>query len=206
MKKILSMVLAITMAITTSVSVSAQGAETNEIVNIGGYQCFYSDGNLWTYVDGEKYLVIDVGSPISECGNDLNTSTLALNSSIGAPTGWANSVNVDLSSVESYEDTGDITTGDYCSPIFSVEPSTGGVYCNLYAGFWLNTEYGIQIYTHDTVRTGWNYQGEYNIVFNLVSQTKILFIGTASTILDGFALKFLKSSPGEKVFNYSVSV
>lgn len=204
-KRISSSILAAVSAM-TMFSFNTMAKEPDKIVNVGGYQCFENDGNLWTYVDGEKYLVIDVDSPISECGTEVKTDTLTRGSSIGVPTGWKNSTKIDLSSVESYEDTGDITNSDYCSPVFSVEPSTGGVYCNLYAGFWLNTEYIIQIYTHNTLNTGWNYQGEYNIVFNVASQTKILFVGTASTIVNGFALKFLKTSSGEKIFDYKVSV
>ena len=208
MKKALSIIITLALSLSFTTTGSACADKENEYVNIHGYQCYEKEGNYWTQIDGEEYLVIDVNqeadSKNTTSYTQANTRRLAAN--ISTPPLWTNNQTIDLTDGSSYDGRGDITSSDYCTPVFEVEPTISDFRFSIYSGFWLNTKYNITIYVHhQSPINEWHSAGTYEITFNLANQTKVILLGTAGTIIDGFAVKYLQSSTGEDEFDYRIT-
>lgn len=181
-----------------------------ELVDINGHLCYERDGLYWTIMNGIEYLVIDIGDgsggEIEQ--SDMNAAMPAsATGSIGTPANWTNSTEVSFpNNSPAYSCRADLTNGDWCSPIFLVTPCDGEYTLKInngglvaYNGYYAN------LYYHLQSDNGWHAQTNILIAFSLLMQYHLLITGSATSITDGVAIKFLKSkSTGEPVFNFSL--
>lgn len=201
MKKFISAITAISIMLTSGVTVQAETADSVRYIDINGYDCYERDGYYWTVIDGIEYLVIDLSDSVS-AGNDITTYS----SPMGTPPNWANNQEVTLTeSSPSYTDTCNLKNGDYCSPIYKINPKKTDYRISIYSGVWLNNTYDIEFYTHLQYDLGGWHMEKNTITFNVLLNTYFLLTGTPSTVIDGFALRFLSSSTGQKDLDYKIT-
>lgn len=126
MKKIISTITALATLLTATITVQAETAETLSTVNIDGYTCYEKNGNYHTVVDNEDCIIIvhdesnmvtdkELIKTLNQSLNSTNNSGIALCSTAE---NWPNNKTVDISSGQTYSDSGDITYADYYSPMY----------------------------------------------------------------------------------------
>lgn len=183
----------------TSIAIS----ETAELTDIGGYACYERDGNYWTVLDGEEYLVIDTRDVLAKASELVGTNNVQ--ASIGEPTGWKNNTHISLPNGSSYTGNVYITQGDYYSPIFEVTPTMNDF------RFKFDTDH-ILVYSYEM--TFWyHFQSPLNqwhpetvkISFSGIPGYKIIMPGTMSGIIDGLGIEINSANSSQKDFKYTLT-
>lgn len=115
-KKLTSAALALAMGISMAGNVFANEIEETEYVQVAGYTCTVEDGQYYTEIDGEWYLVINLDDFLPEY---LKDSTAAY------PERESLQFNTLASDHELYSDTVNLNRGEYISPAIDCNPSIG---------------------------------------------------------------------------------
>ena len=215
MKKIISFLIAAVIAINVNVAVAAESLNKTELVSINGYFCYEKDGQYWTMLDGDEYLIFnlddytmkDAGGSFSK--NELSQySTLNSNCPIGNPDGWYYCGYIDFSSGGSYTEGCYISSGDYDSKIYYTGPlaQTAKYIAKISTKQVLTNTYNVKIYIHNINQNKWETPVSSSLSFSILTPAHILVTGTTSQLYDGFALKFLQNSTGETPFYYTITV
>lgn len=219
MKKMISVLISFVTAITSIALLATNAFAAAELVDINGYSCYERDGEYWTVLDGQEYLVIDLdqclpGDAQTSCNEEdcLPYSTQATTSPIGKPEGHINPNWVDLTATGgSYEDRCYLTYGTYYSPVYCLDYDIGilsKITAYISTKVVLNNNYYIDIWVHWAQNNGgWRLAVENKgFNFNIFSHTYVLFSSSAHQLIDGFALQFSDDSPGQKELYYTVKV
>lgn len=206
-KKILSAILAAAMMISTGASAYAyeDNVIADETINIRGYSCYERDGNYWTMLDGIEYLVIDVGD---SSGNYSRTVPYATASAtLSAPPQWTTDKQVPILNGGSYTDTVDISSSNYCSPVYLVTPTSSDYRLTISCGFIFSNQYSISFYSHTkSPINSWGSPSTEPVNFSALSSTHVVLAGTSGSVTDAVALRFnYEASTGEKNFNYTIT-
>ncbi len=213
MKKLVSALLAAAALLTTSISAQAATATTDvsdDMVNINGYQCYEMDGQYYTIIDDEEYLVIDTNKLFAETIGEQISAQNDENP-IGMPPNWTNYVRVTLEDGVKYVDTCDISNGiRYCSPVFEITPKANCDYrMKITTGQWLSNKYTFNVYFHAMNYVGdWTCTDTITHTFSLFNSQCLIFTGTASNVYDAFAMSFdppKDNNSPETVFLYDVT-
>lgn len=217
MKKMISVLISFVTAITSIVLLAANAFAAAELVDINGYSCYERDGEYWTVLDGQEYLVIDLDQFIpndaqTSCNDDdcLPYSTQATTSPIGKPDGHINPNWVDLTATGGkYEDRCYLTFGTYYSPVFCLDYEASilsRTTATISTKVVLNNTYFINIWIHSKqFNEEWRLEkNHWRFNFSVFQPTYILFAGSTNQLIDGFALQFLDDSPGQKELYYTV--
>lgn len=204
LKKLLAAVLTSIACLSCAVTANSEELSTSSTFEYHGYNCYKKDGYNWTNIDGIEYLVIDIGDYIDGAVEATATNSRA---SIGKPANWTNSTTVDLTtSGTSHTDNCDISSKDYCSPVYKVTPTLGDLRFEIKTGLWLSNSYTVDIYYHlSSSIDSWHSEPDINLTFSLVVPKHIILTGTATSVTDAFAIRFLNSSTGQKKFEYTVT-
>jgi len=209
-KVILSFVASVLVAC-TSIGVTTAYAEdgainttsfvdNEELTDICGYMCYQRDGNFFTMLDGEEYLVIDTRETLENSNSPLTTYA-----SFSVPSGWGNSSFISLPDGQSYTDSVDISIGDYYSPIYMVTPKMTDFRFEIDTDHVLNHQYYIKFYYHfQSPLNSWHIE-DATITFNLIPGYKIIVPGTMSGIIDGVGIRILDTSEGRDDFDYTIT-
>lgn len=218
-KKFISFLTASAIALTANVSAAAETVSAPQLTDIHGYACYERDGEYWTVIDGQEYLVIDLDSFIeNESQTPFNEdscspySTQATTSPIGKPDGHIRQDWVNLTEAGgSYEDRCYLTYGNYYSPVYyfvNEGNNRSEVTANISTKVVFNNTYYIDVWVHTVDYTGaWHKVGiKKRFDFNAFNPIRALFTGTPNQIIDGLALVFLDDSPGQKELYYTVEV
>lgn len=166
-------------------------------------------------MDGIEYLVIDIGdgsgSEIEQ--SDMNVGAMLAmptsnTNSIGTPLNWTNDEFVDFpNNSPAYPLQADLSEKDWCSPIFLVTPCDGEYTLKINNGGFIGyNSYYANLYYHLEDEIGkWHTESNILIAFSALMQYHLLITGSATSVTDGVAIKFLKSkSTSEPVFNFSL--
>lgn len=175
-------------ASSTDESVAIAAAANAEFVDINGYNCRLVDGEYVTVIDGEEYIVIDLGSGISD-----GISTYSFRDP------WDGVPQVDVSDGSEYTASVDLTLGDYKSPIYYTGTSNPDLSAYIGTGYWVPQLYHFQIHTYEPA-TGWTLQVDRNLW--LGNGHKYLLTGTPALIIEKIAFEIKADSLGIKKFNY----
>ena len=204
LKKLLAATFASIACFSCTITANSEDFCTPSTYEYHGYDCYEKDGYNWTVIDGIEYLVIDIGDYTNTPVERTTTNSRA---SIGKPANWTNSTIVDLTtSGTSHTDNCDISSKDYCSPVYKVTPTLGDLRFEIKTGLWLSNSYTVDIYYHLTNPiNSWHSEPGINLTFSLVVPKHIILTGTATSVTDAFAIRFLNSSTGQKKFEYTVT-
>lgn len=216
-KKFISFLTASAIALTANVSAAAEAVSAPQLTDIHGYACYERDGEYWTVIDGQEYLVIDLDSFIeSEPQTPFNEdscspySTQATTSPIGKPDGHINPNWVDLTATGgSYEDKCYLTYGTYYSPVFCLDSEASilsRTTAKISTKVVFNNTYFVDLWVHTThYNTEWRLEKKnWQLNFSIFQPYYILFAGSTNQLIDGFALQFSDDSPGQKELYYTV--
>lgn len=213
-KKLISFLTAAAMAVTVNLSVAAEAITEPELTDIHGYMCYERDGEYWTMLDGEEYLVIDLDNFVTSDTEEVSIndeaslySAQSNDSPIGVPpVNWYYCGYVNMTNAGSYSDSGYIGSGHQDSKIFYCpRPAEDKILtARISTKHFFDNAYDITVYIHDN-QLNWTGE-EKSFHFNTLVNNHVLFTGTAEKIIDGFALRFLTSSTGEASFIYTVNI
>ena len=178
-------------------------SETAELTNIGGYACYERDGNFWTLIDGEEYLVIDTRD--WAIGSDTSMTTYSQNASVGAPTNWGNMTYVPLPDGTSYTDSVDLSKGNYYSPIYETTPSRDEFKFKFDTNHVLNHTYNMTFWYHFESTDEWHPE-PVTITFNGIPGFKIIHPGTLVNVIDAMGVEIDADSTGRNDFKYTITV
>ena len=171
-----------------------------ETTFIDGYECYKEHGQYYTYLDGEKCLVIHLDDDIITSNyGDLKTSQQTRSYSEYPPE-WPNTFTDDISTGIPAYGRCNISSGDYYSSTFKAAPSTRDATFRIYSPLLLANEYKFKFWIRKQAQ-GWTYH-DVTVVLG-ANLTRILFTGTASRLIDRAAFMVLKESKGQKIFDYS---
>lgn len=115
-RKMTAAALSLVMAVTMGASAYADELDVQEHVQIHGYDCTVENGQYYTEIDGEWYLVINLDDFLPEY---LKDSTAAY------PERESLQLNTLASDHELYSDTVNLNRGEYISPAIDCNPSIG---------------------------------------------------------------------------------
>lgn len=183
----------------TSVPVS----DAAYLTDIGGYACYQRDENYWTVIDGEEYLVVDTRAILAP--SSKQAATYALRTSIDAPSGWGNSIHVNLPDGNSYTDSVDLSNGDYYSPIYEVTPKMNDYRFKFDTNHIVSHTYDLIFYYHFQSPVDEWHPEPVTLTFSCIPGYKIIMPGTMSGIIDGVGVKIKSSSPGRRDFKYTIT-
>lgn len=220
-KRCISAVMAAVMAFTVNASVMAETVSEPEMIDINGYSCYERDGQYWTVLDGEEYLVINLDEIMwepTEAGSEeepgINPcSGIVDECPIGTPpllTKWIYNGCVELSEANNYtyNDRCYLTYGDYYSPIYYFQPKKpkSQFVAEIDADVF-NEKYYLDIWVHHNNTNEWMESDVNQLVqLNFILPPHTLLSGSLTQLYDGFGLKFLTSSPGNKELYYNIKI
>lgn len=167
--------ITISTAIVTPAFAEATSVESGELVDINGYQCQLIDGNYVTEINGEKYIVIDLGNIGSGNSTTFHSEASPL----------SNTTVVDVRDGKEHKESVNLNLGDYESPEFIVAPNKTELSAYIWTGFWVPQSYYVEISTY-TYETGWGSERPMTLIFG--NGYKYLFTGTASRLIKRFQL------------------
>lgn len=161
-------------------------ATNDKYVDINGYNCRLIDGEYVTVIDGEEYVVIELGN-----GNSDGISVC----SFTPP--W-DVAEIDVSDGSEYKASVDLNLGDH-KAIYHTGTNSPELSAYIGTGYWIPQTYHIEIYTFDN-GLGWVKQVDKDETFG--NGRKFLLTGTGAYVFEKFAIKFSADSRGQKEFNY----
>lgn len=182
--------ITVSTAIVTPAFAETGNIQDGDFVDINGYQCQLIDGNYVTEIDGEKYIVIELGNNSSD--NDVTSRSDV------SP--QANTTVVDVRNGVEHKESVNLNLGDYESPEFIVAPNNSELSAYIWTGFWVPQRYCLVISTY-TDDGDWAEEEPQKLYFG--NGYRYLFTGTASRIIKRIQLKIIADeSSGIKSFNY----
>lgn len=206
-KKIISITTALSVFITMNLcnaNVAAETvSETEHNYMLAGQYCYEKDGNYWTNIDGETYLVINldeisdnqlsrVSSVSSYSVQDYPFSTWGNKTQRPVPHGW------------SYSGSADVTEDNDFSPVFNVYPVSGGDSADyrLTLDVKSGTSMNINVFTRSG-DAGWSNEVKY-VEFGLFTKTLKVFLGSNYLMTDAIAFEFMNDDDldGITTFDY----
>lgn len=199
-KKVLSLVCALSTFLSIGMSASAESISADstvalkETVQVGEYQCYVENGQYYTVLDGETYLVINLDEAMPCSSNDgVSVASVQTDQEINLNGG-------------SYNGQINISNGDCSTPVFCDEESGIPRGYQISTGFIFENVYQVTPRVFNTAYNAWVNLDTVTVAFGLFQQTKILYTGTTSTIYTKAQFVFHKNgSTGEPVFNYTMS-
>lgn len=206
-KKLAALLTAATVAMSLCVPVQAE--ESREFVQLGELECWIEDGEYYTEVDGEKYMVLVLGNDEKVTDqaliDQLNESRSA-NDRNTYPNGWPDKTEYDLSDDQEYSAYVNLASGDYYSPIFLMSivgsDSTAKLTVHYDDFLWAETRY------LDTTifyrQAGEWFTDTVNFGINILIYSHSFDVGdqyTAGTI-DRMALRFNSAQSSSGAFTY----
>lgn len=206
-KKILAAITS-TVVIAGSLTLSSSAYDNKvDAIMINGYECYESEGQLITNVDGEDCIVL-VASEENKVTDETLIAELNARAGISSiqtraiPQQWPNSSVVDISDGSKYNGSGDITNSNYLTPMFITNPDDDDVALKIYSGFVFPTTYKVKFYWYigDSIKEWYN--DDIILTFGLFNQTRTLLTGTPSQYISKCCFEYDKSSTGEKKFDY----
>lgn len=153
------------------------------------------DGQYYTEIDGEIYLVIDLDKGVVEDDNS-NISFYAAN--------WQNGSVVDISNGSTYSDTMNASKADDCTPIFTGKPTNG--YKFTIASLWGINTYKVNIHYFSYAYNTW-YSEEQTLTFWMIEAAsyKILCAGSHAQDTTKICVEFYHDgSTGTFPFTYTM--
>lgn len=202
------------MAFTANASVMAETTEP-QTVEINGFSCYERDGEYWTVLDGEEFLVINLDNftkPAAEDDSGINPcSGIVDECPIGTPpllTDWIYNGCVELNGQNNYtyEDRCYLTYGDYYSPIYYFVPkiSSAEYVAKIYTHDIFADTYEFNVWRHDTQTKNWI--PVITSSFNILLHERMLLTGSLTQIVDGIAFKFLADGVFDKELYYTITL
>ncbi|MBQ9949016.1 MAG: hypothetical protein IJO91_11585 [Oscillospiraceae bacterium] len=199
-KKVLSLVCALSTFLSIGMSASAESISADstvalkETVQVGEYQCYVENGQYYTVLDGETYLVINLDEAMP-CSSNDGVSVASVQTD----------QEIDING-SSYNGQIDISNGDFATPIFCGDENGLPRGYQISTGFIFENVYQVTPRVFNTAYNAWVNQNTVTIAFGLFQQTKILYTGTTATVCSKAQFIFHKDgSTGEPVFNYTIS-
>lgn len=206
MKRIVALITSLA-CLSICLTAHAEVEQSKDTIRVGEYDCYVNNGQYYTDINGENYLVINLDDAIwqsedemvcSQTSNDVSSLY-----SLEASTDWLNSPQVDISDGSTYNGMIDITYGDDCTPIFCGKPYASDVSYQIYAGFIFPNTYNINIHFYNDISRQWSSYKQ-AVTFDLFGQTKFLLTGTMSMNVTKVCIEFYKNgSSGETPMYYS---
>lgn len=178
-KRITAVITAAVMTVSMSVNTYASEAAESDHVQVGEYECHVENGQYFTEIDGETYLVIDLDDGSTE-DDSFNISTYSTN--------WENGRVIDISDGSYYCDTINASKAVDCTPIFQGNPGSGYKFTavNL-AGI---NVYKVNIHYFNTAFNKW-YSEEKTLTFIMeIATSNILFTSSTSQLIKKICLEF----------------
>lgn len=203
MKKIAAMLAAAAVVSSFGVSAFAEEVveEQKELVQVGEYECWVEDGQYFTELDGEIYLVINLDELEWESEEISARSVSEV---------WQNGTVVDLSDGSTYYGRVNIQTKtEDSTPIFiGYTASQGGrVSYIMSTGFVRANSYLTNVHIYDPAESKWETSYDETISFSLTDQSRIIYTGATGVAPTKICITFLQRlSTGEQIFNYSFRV
>ncbi|MBD5103275.1 MAG: hypothetical protein HDT47_00215 [Ruminococcaceae bacterium] len=199
MKTFIRKITALLIALTTSVSMFgnntyAYEAEKNDLVQIGEYECYVIEGQYYTEIDGETYLVINLDENVTEDdGSNISFYT----------TNWQNGRVVDISDGSTYSDTMNASQADDCTPIIQGNPSNG--YKITIASLpWYN-QYEVNVHYFCSAYNQWHSEVRTLKFFMEFATSNILFAGSTAQLITKICVEFYHDgSTGKFPFTYTI--
>lgn len=213
-KRAVSILTAAVMAVTANLSVAAETISNPELTDIHGYMCYERDGEYWTMLDGEEYMMIDLDKLIAEGEAEECTTVLSTASGdIGCPNGWMNRSIVEINnSSPSYDSPFDLTRGDYYTPIFKIDANKSDYSMTFdinvpFPQNLLGETYDLEFHYMymDSIDGTW-YHYSKSVTFSNKSDPEKFLTGTTYQLFAGAAVKILSSSSGSKQRKYTVAL
>ena len=185
--------MAAVMAVSWCGSVYASEVEENNLVQVGEYECYVKDGQYYTEIDGESYLVIELGNDAVECDTSI----------IPYAYGWENGPVIDISNGSYYA--GTISEANNCSPIIkgNTEKDYRIKISNL-IGF---NNYKFTIFYYNSAYNHWYSEAETLLFIGFIDKgnVNVLFSGTAKELITKIRFECcLEDSSGPIPFTYRV--
>lgn len=214
-KRCISAVMAAVMAFTANASVMAETAEP-QTVDINGFSCYERDGQYWTVLDGEEYLVINLDEftePAAEDDSGISPySGIVDECPIGTPpllTDWIYNGCVELNAQNNYtcKDRCYLTYGDYYTPIYYFDTSNigGSFVAEIRINDSIVTDYyHFKVWKHSKSNRQW-YEGE-SRCFDFLLRHNVLVTSSTGEDTDGLGCRFLSSGVHDKEFYYTMNI
>lgn len=207
-KKILSVTATLSVMMTTAFSTSAAAENIEDIEDssyvLAGHYCYEDDGNYWTDIDGETYLVINLDE-ISD--SQPTTASLVSTCSVlqDYPTSsWGNQTQRPVPHGSSYNGYANVSVSNAYSPVFKVYPVSNddGADYRLTLDVPSGSSMNINVFTR-MGDAGWS-NTVYCCEFSFLTKTKKIFLGSNYLMTDAIAFEFLHDSSLSKIttFNY----
>lgn len=193
MKKILSFFLSLIIGVSALGNAYAYQIEEKQLIQVGEYMCYEANGQYFTEIDGETFLVINLDCKETITDN-LDISTYS--------TDWMNGRVVDISDGSYYSDTMNASKSDDCTPIIVGKPTNGYKFSIAYLP-WVNN-YNVNIHYYDSSLNIWRHE-EKTLTFIMEIVTyNILFTASASQLISKICVEFYNSSTGRFPFTYRI--
>lgn len=200
-KKITSAALAVSMLMTSSVTVSA-AEQTSELEAImyGDLECYEVDGQYFAEMDGEIFQVYIPGTGETVTDTDLIEeleSRSAMQMSSRSNTDF---VSIGAGSV--YKGYADMSSGVYRSPTFLYDiPSNSYACLTMKTGFLANTVINCKVYFYLPWTGEWESE-DWNITFNLIYRERMFQSGSYVESCDRCYLQMYRDGSDVTAFNY----
>lgn len=215
-KRCISAVMAAVMAFMANATVMAETAEP-QTVDINGFSCYERDGQYWTVLDGEEYLVINLDEftePAAEDDEGINPCSGIIDECpIGCPTplitNWIYNGYVELNLQNQYTHTDRcyLTYGDYFSPIYYFEPNnigSGFVATISTSDYIFIDTYHFKVWKHSKNLNQW--LEDYPLYLSKDVTKKILLTATTKEDTNGLGVRFLSNGVHNKELYYTVTI
>ncbi|MGN0680379.1 MAG: hypothetical protein ACI4JS_11990 [Oscillospiraceae bacterium] len=207
-KRFFSATIVIFTAMTMAFSAGGASAETVDNIEdssymLAGHYCYEHDGNYWTNIDGESYLVVNLDE-ISD--NQLNTvSSISGYSVQNYPfASWGNKTQKPVPHGSSYNGSANVTENNDFTPVFKVYPVAAGYGADyrLTLDVKSGSSMNINVFTR-TSDAGWSNELKY-VKFGLFTKTLKVFLGSNYLMTDAIAFEFMHDSAlsGITTFEY----
>lgn len=199
--RLLSAIVIMATVVGLTSSVSAERISTTaDTVRVGNYDCLEKNGQYFTEINGELYMVINL--------DELEWKQEGI--SRASSVGWLNGQEVDISDGDKYNGTVNMKNGDYSTPIFiGYDPDTvtsSKLSYNISASLASSNSYTVDVHVYEYLSRRWN-TSTVTINFGLFTQRKVLFTGQSNVAPTKMCLTFDKdNSTGKETFDYSFYV
>lgn len=196
MTKIISfiMALSVTMALSTGgATAEVVSSEEDSSYMLAGHRCYERDGNYWTNIDGESYLVFN----LDEISFNPSNSVASISDNVIQDypfESWGNKTQMSVPHGFSYSGTADVTESNDFTPVLKVYPVADGVGADyrLTLDVKSGSAMSIDVFTRSG-DAGWSNEVKY-VEFGVFTKTIKVFLGSNYLMTDAIAFEFLHDS------------